>query len=76
MRNEILSPGKQLEEDDIYLAIPLQKGQISTRELMLGKFGHKITEACKADSPILIDMLDTPYGSNESLRTLIYNRGL
>jgi sialic acid synthase SpsE len=71
-----LPEGSQLSDDDIYLAIPLQKGQISTRELMLGKFGHRITSPCKADQPIMIDMLDTPYSTNESLRALIYQRGL
>jgi len=32
-----LKAGQLLSEYDIYLAIPLQKGQISTRELMLGE---------------------------------------
>jgi N-acetylneuraminate synthase len=71
-----LPVGHQLEEEDIYLAIPLQKGQISTRELMLGKFGHKLTAPCGKDKPISIDMLDTPYSSNPSLRQTIYNRGM
>jgi sialic acid synthase SpsE len=71
-----LPVGHQLEVDDVYLAIPLQKGQISTRELMLGKYGHKITAAVKKDAPISIGVLDTPYAENESLRNLIGNRGL
>lgn len=66
----------QLEAEDVYLAIPLQKRQISTRELMLGKFGHKITKAIKKDSPINIDALDTPYSRNEGLKELIAKRGL
>ena len=68
--------GHRLDEDDIYLSIPLQKGQISTRELMLGKYGHKISAAVKKDSPILIDILDTPYASNAALKEGIYKRGL
>lgn len=71
-----LPSGHQLEEEDIYLAIPLQKGQISTRELMLGKFGHKLTSEVKKDSPISIDVLDTPYAQDSTLRQTIYQRGL
>jgi N-acetylneuraminate synthase len=66
----------QLEAEDVYLAIPLQKRQISTRELMLGKFGHTLTQAVKKDAPIYIEALDTPYSQNDSLRELIANRGL
>jgi N-acetylneuraminate synthase len=71
-----LKPGELLREEDIYLAIPLQKGQISCRELMLGKFGHKLTKPVIADSAITIDDLDTPYSRSESLRRLISERGL
>ena len=71
-----LKPGEILREEDIYLAIPLQKGQISCRELMLGKFGHKLVNAVSADSKITIDDIDTPYSRNDSLRRLIYDRGL
>jgi N-acetylneuraminate synthase len=67
--------GQLLSEDDIYLAIPLQKGQLSTRELMLGRYGHKITKACKKDQPITIDMVDTPYSSDELIEQIM-NRGL
>ena len=71
-----LKPGEILCEEDIYLAIPLQKGQISCRELMLGKFGHKLVNAVSADSKITIDDIYTPYSRNDSLRRLIYDRGL
>lgn len=71
-----LPAGHQLVEEDVYLAIPLQKGQISTRELMLGKFGHKLLVPCAKDTPIKIDVLDTPYASNSSLKQLIFNRGM
>lgn len=71
-----LQPGQLMSEDDIYLAIPLQKGQISSRELMLGKFGHRVTQPCKKDAPVLIDNIDSPYSTSERLKALIYQRGL
>jgi N-acetylneuraminate synthase len=71
-----LVEGEILTEGDIYLAIPLQKGQLSTRELMLGKYGHKITKPCNKDDAITIDMIDTPYADNEDLRKQIISRGI
>jgi sialic acid synthase SpsE len=59
--------------DDVYLAIPLQKGQISCRELMSGEL---LLKPVAADQPIMIDMIDSPYAYNESLKTLIYDRGI
>jgi N-acetylneuraminate synthase len=71
-----LKEGQQLLEEDIYMAIPLQKGQISSRELMLGRYGHRMLKACKKDEPIIIDMLDTPYAHDERLKQDILKRGL
>lgn len=71
-----LEVGALLTEDDIYLAIPLQKKQISSRELMLGKYGHRLLASCKKDKPITIDELDTPYSDNPELLKNIYDRGL
>lgn len=71
-----LVPGQILTEEDVYMAIPLQKGQISCRELMLGRFGHKLTQAVKVDAPINIDDINTPYSTNDQLKQVIYNRGL
>jgi N-acetylneuraminate synthase len=70
-----LQVGQFLTEDDIYLAIPLQKGQLSTRELMLGRYGHKLVKPCFQDQPVTIDMVDTPYSSDD-LNQQILNRGL
>mgnify|MGYP001176290322 CR=1 FL=1 len=71
-----LNKGETLREEDIYLAIPLQKGQISTRELMLGQWGHKVIKPVGKDEPILIDTIDTPYAENKELMKVIYHRGV
>ncbi|GCA93483.1 MAG: N-acetylneuraminate synthase family protein [Microcystis sp.] len=59
--------------EDLYLAVPLQKGQISCRELMSGEI---LTRACNKNEPIMIDSIDSPYSTNDSLRKIIYQRGL
>ena len=59
-------------DDDVYLAVPLQKGQISCRELMSGEV---LRQPCPKDQPILIDMIESPYTYNDELRQLIYERG-
>ena len=71
-----LEAGQILTEDDCYLAIPLQKGQVSSRELMLGKFGHKLLNPCVKDSPITVDILDTPYSDDIELLKSFKERGI
>lgn len=71
-----LVAGQTLTEDDCYLAIPLQKGQISSRELMLGKFGHILLNSCAKDQPITVDILDTPYSSDPIMLKAFKERGL
>ena len=71
-----LKEGEMLTELDVYLAIPLQKGQLACRELMLGQWGHKILNNIESDQPIMIDAIDTPYASNEELKQMIHERGI
>jgi len=68
-----LPVGHVLQEADVYLAIPLQQGQISCRELMRGEV---IRQAVPKDQPIMIDSIDSPYAHIPSLTELIYHRGL
>ena len=65
--------GDILHDENVYLAIPLQKGQISCRELMRGEV---LLRDIKKDEPITIDDIDSPYAYNQSLKEMIYNRGL
>lgn len=65
--------GEKITDSDIYLAIPLQKGQISCRELMSGEV---LLKPIRKDAPIMIDDIDSPYAFNEELKNKIYERGL
>lgn len=68
-----LPEGHILSDEDVYLAIPLQQGQISCRELMRGEV---LRLGVGRDQPIMIDAIDSPYAHIRSLRDLIYRRGL
>jgi sialic acid synthase SpsE len=68
-----LPEGHVLADEDVYLAIPLQKGQISCRELMRGEV---LLNAIAKDEPLCIDSIDSPYASIPSLRAIIYGRGI
>jgi sialic acid synthase SpsE len=59
--------------EDFYLAIPLQKGQMSCRELMTGEV---LVQPLKQDEPLRIDHIDSPYARDPALRQAIYDRGL
>ncbi len=58
---------------DFYLAIPLQKGQVSCREILNGQ---RLTRKVELDQPLMIDALDSPYATNPLLRERYYQRGL
>jgi N-acetylneuraminate synthase len=56
-----------------YMAVPLQKGQISVREVITG---IEITRNLKMNQPLMIDDISGPYATNSELRKSIINRGL
>lgn len=68
-----LAEGHALTEEDVYLAIPLQKGQVSCRELMRGEV---LLKGVKRDQAVMIDAIDSPYAHIAPLRELIYQRGI
>jgi len=68
-----LPAGHQLQDADVYLAVPLQQGQISCRELMRGEV---ILKPVQREQPIMIDAIDSPYANIPSLKELIFHRGL
>jgi N-acetylneuraminate synthase len=68
-----LPAGHALIDEDVYLAIPLQKGQISCRELMRGEV---LLEDVPAHAPIGIAVIDGPYATNPDLRRVIEDRGI
>ncbi len=71
-----LEPGYVLSkssfDDDLYLAIPLQRGQLSCREVMNGE---RLVRSLAADEALTIDHIDGPYSEHPALRELIVNRG-
>jgi sialic acid synthase SpsE len=68
-----LPAGHVLTDDDYYLAVPLQKGQLSCRELI---GGDALTAPVQQDEPITIDVFDTPYARPGFLHEMIANRGI
>ena len=70
---EDLPEGHPLTDEDVYLAIPLRKGQLSCRELMRGEI---LLKAVRKDCPIRIDDIESPYSQIPSLRNIVYNRGI
>lgn len=68
-----LHPGQTLTMDDVYLAIPLLKGQLSCREFIEGE---KLIQGIKQDHPLFIDSIDGPHANNEKLREDLYTRGI
>ncbi|MGO9817615.1 MAG: N-acetylneuraminate synthase family protein [Acidocella sp.] len=68
-----LPAGHILADDDVYLAVPLQKGQISCREMMKGEV---LINAVSKDEAIDFKNIDSPYGANSALAKMIEQRGI
>jgi N-acetylneuraminate synthase len=58
---------------DVYLAVPLQKGQLSTREILNGV---STVKAISKDSPLLLNHMDPKFFNSPSLRETIESRGV
>lgn len=59
--------------DDVYLAVPLQKGQLSCRELMSGE---TLQRAIAKDGTVMIDDIDSALAFTSDMRKAIMERGL
>lgn len=68
-----LPAGHILTPDDYYLAIPLQKGQLSCRELLNDQV---LARNIKADAPLTVDSLESLYNHDKDLRKKLSSRGL
>ena len=68
-----LAEGHRLTDNDVYLAVPLLKGQISCRELIAGE---ELSHPVKAHEAITINNLNNPYSRVAQLREQIEQRGI
>jgi len=68
-----LPAGHILTDDSVYLAVPLQKGQISCREMMSGEV---LMNAVSKDGAIAFTNIDSPYGADSQLAKMIEQRGI
>lgn len=68
-----LPVGHALTEKDVYLAVPLLKGQISCRELMRGEV---LRAPVTKDAPINMGDIDSPYSADSALHRMIDERGV
>lgn len=68
-----LPAGLILSEDDYYLAIPLQKGQLSCRELLNDQ---RTAVTVEAHAPLMVDSVDSLYNHDRNLKEKLQKRGL
>lgn len=68
-----LPAGHTLTDADVYHAVPLLKGQISTREF---ESGETLKAPISADAPVLLAGIDAAYARDAALAALIADRGM
>lgn len=68
-----LPEGHELEVTDVYLAIPLQKGQLSCRELLVGE---RLAKPVGAHEAIRLEHCDSAIAHAPEMRGVIERRGL
>lgn len=68
-----LPAGHALKDDDVYLAIPLQKGQLSCRELVAGEV---LALPIAEDAPLTLDHCGSAIAHTPEMRAVIEKRGI
>ena len=75
--NKDISAGFKIDHSNFaeyfHLAVPLRKGQLSSREVLNGL---TVLKNVKAGAPLNISDVDGPYSANSDLRSLIEGRGI
>lgn len=67
-----LPVGARLNDENVFLAIPLLKGQMSCRELMRDEI---LQAAVPAGKPVMFEFLDSPYTADTEMAAMIKARG-
>lgn len=68
-----LPAGHELTDADVYLAVPLQKGQLSCRELIAGE---RLAKPIAANGALTLDHVDSLIAHTPDMRAVIERRGL
>jgi N-acetylneuraminate synthase len=68
-----LPAGHRLTEADVYFAVPLLKGQVSTREFEKGEL---LNASLAADEPIFLDDITARYGLDPEVLRFVPDRGM
>ena len=72
LKSGLVINNKTLKKN-FYLAIPLQKGQLSCREILDGEI---LIKSLKKGKPLNIECIDSPYSKSRVLKDKIKKRGI